>query len=432
MSKKVTPAPAPAYDWTLTDDLFAQAKAWNVANPTQAPKTIQLVVTPGINSPSWVVNALTSCDYMFKPPSGSPPPKSCGAVTFLGFVEGGTPTVGGTKETVTQVLPMPWNSSYKNSWQAFLTVLASRYLSNPLFVSIAVAGPTASSEEMMFPNDNDASNPQTQFGTPISPNDMWLALLKSHYSAVPAPQYPGLTYQNSDQGFIDEWEKAIDMYGKIFSGITVSISTGNSFPLLSKPPKGSPFPVPGTLAAGCPNANMDCPAETAIIAYFEEPGKGGNNAKAVQEDGLKGLALTSTGNLGVAGIKLVSQNTQFDPAPSEQILGGAQFGKSFSHKDSTDDEGCPSTTPCSISPEQAVYNVLSAYFSGTPVATSFGGMMGAAPLNYLQIYAPDFQYAEKKISASVMEGASPVTTTAQDLLNLASQKLLEIAEPTLP
>jgi len=428
MAKRVGPAPLDPYDWTLIDDLFSEAAAWNSKNPTKAQKTIQLVVTAGINSPSWVKNLLTSCDYMFQPPSGSPPPSSCGMVTFWGFGEGGDPPKG----PVAQTLPMPWDPTYKSAWQTLLTAVAAKYESNPLFVSISVAGPTASSEEMMFPNDNNASNPQTQFGTPISPDDMWLALLKSQYSAVPANQYPGLTYQNSDQGFIDEWENAIDMYGKIFSGITLSISTGNSFPPLSKPPKGSPFPVPSGLTADCPDANMDCPAETAIVAYFEDPTKGGNNAKSIQEDGLRGFSFKFIGNLGMSGIRLVSQATEFDPAPSGQILGGSQFGQSFSNPNQTEWEGCPDSTTCTISVEQAAYNALRAYFDETPVATVFGGTMSTAPLNYLQIFADDFQYAEKNTGTTATVSKTLGPMSAQDLLNLASEKLLEIGEPTLP
>jgi hypothetical protein len=85
-----------------------------------------------------------------------------------------------------------------------------------------------------------------------------------------------------------------------------------------------------------------------------------------------------------------------------------------------------------ISPEQAEYNVLKVYFDGTTVASFFGGTPGATPLNYLQIYAVDFQYAEAHAHApeQVLEtGGASVSISAQDLLNLARQKLLEIGEP---
>jgi hypothetical protein len=438
MAKIVGPTPLEPYDWSLTDAAFAEAAAWNGKHKSQAQKTIQLVVTPGINSPSWITGNIASCDFMFN--SSLPVPKSpCGMVTFYGFVEGGNPKSG----PITQVMPMPWDSFYKSSWQTFLTALASKYEPNPLFVSIAVAGPTASSEEIMVPNDGDTPT-QTQFGTPISPDDVWLALLKSQYGAAPVPissPYPGLTYENSDQAFIDEWENAIDMYAKIFSGITLSVSTGRSLPELCMV-SGNPCPFtgPSSLSADCPTPNMDCAAETAIVAYFAEAANGGANAKAVQEDGLKGRKVGPKADLGVASVKIVSAATQFDPAPSQQILGGAQFARSFSSPNTMADEGCVTDPMCTITPEQAAWNVLNRYFDGTPVATSFDGTMGAATFNYLQIYAPDFDYAKMNATAppvKVLETdpsgkKGTVSWTAQDLLNQASEKLLGIAEPTVP
>jgi uncharacterized protein (TIGR03437 family) len=76
--------------------------------------------------------------------------------------------------------------------------------------------------------------------------------------------------------------------------------------------------------------------------------------------------------------------------------------------------------------------VLNVYFNGTAAAASFGATPGTAPLNYLQIYAPDILYAEAHVNApaQVVEtsGAS-VSVSAQDLLNLAIVKLLQIGEP---
>ena len=88
-----------------------------------------------------------------------------------------------------------------------------------------------------------------------------------------------------------------------------------------------------------------------------------------------------------------------------------------------------------IPPEQASYNLLNIYFDGTPAASSFGGTLGAAPLNYLQIYSEDIQYAEANVNAPapVAEaGGATVSMTAQAQFNLASQKLLTIAEPAFP
>lgn len=79
--------------------------------------------------------------------------------------------------------------------------------------------------------------------------------------------------------------------------------------------------------------------------------------------------------------------------------------------------------------------MLHIYFDGTASASFFGGTQGSAPLNYLQIYAPDIQYAEASVNAPaqvVETGGAAVSLSAQDLLNLATQKIFAIAEPALP
>jgi hypothetical protein len=455
-----SPGTADAYDWTYLDDAFNQVSAWNTRNPTQAPKTIQLVPLPGFQTPKWLLDRIPSCDGLFQSPTQTPA-ATCGKVTVAGFVEG-----RGVKE-----LPLPWNQMYKNSWRTFLTALAARYEANPAFVSISVAGPTSSSEEMILPENGNTPS-QDQFGG-LKPNAMWLKLLAFHYPMRPV-------YQRSDQAFIDEWEAAINMYGEIFSGVTLVATTGSGLPNLAT----EGFRVPSEFSEACPRPNMDCAAEMTILSYFARPDVGGSNAKAAQEDGME-AARASLGqfNLGVDGIKVVARNTAQLNAPSAQVLGGAQFNSSFTNFTLT--EGCTSRFPpppaarpaeCSIpstctiqmcipvacipqaclapgvaqadlasfntlknvpkkdliSPEQAVYNVLKVFFDGTAAATSFGGTQGAAPFNYLQIYAVDFQYAQAHARAPqpvVQTGGASVSLSAQDLLNLARQKLLAISEP---
>jgi uncharacterized protein (TIGR03437 family) len=457
------PSAGNAYFWDYVDDAFAQSAAWDAQNPSGTPKTVQLIVTPGFQSPAWLLNQIASCDGLFQTPAVTPP-STCGTATFTGFQEGGDGTV----------LPLPWNPVYKSAWQTFLTALAARYGANPLFASIAVAGPTAASAEMIVPNDANSNNPQTQFGSAITPSNMWVQLLAFHYAGQTA-------YLKTNQAFIDEWNNAIDLFGRIFSGITLVATTGNGFPNFT----GATVTIPSALAADCAvNPDLDCAAETTILEYFMQPGVGGANAKATQTSGMAASHVNNA-NLGVPGVKQLSQSTsQLTPA-SAQILGGSQFGTTFSI--ATLAEGCRSTFPpnagdtpvgCSIpatcttngcipvecipqaclapqvtpasvagfktfgnvpamdliSPEQAEYNVLNVYFDGTAVGSSFGGATGAAPLNYLQIYSEDIQYAEANIGApaTVVEtGGATVSMTAQDLLNLASQKLLSIAEPVL-
>jgi uncharacterized protein (TIGR03437 family) len=455
------PSAANPYDWSYVDDAFIQVSAWNIQNPAEAPKTIQLDVLPGFQSPQWMLNQIPSCDGLFQSPVQTPP-STCGKATFMGFAENADG----------DVLPLPWNPFYKSSWQTFLTALIARYGSNPTFVSIAVAGPTASSDEMIVPDNSNSNNPQTQFGLPIAPNDMWKKLFAFHYPGMAA-------YQSSDQAFIDEWDNAIDMYGEIFSGVTlVGSMTADGLPNFS-----ASFTIPSAFTGYCPSPDMACAAATTILSHFVDPSVGGANAKATQTDGMEASRVDL--NLSIGGVKLLSQSTAQLAAPSAQILGGSEFNKSFANFPL--DEGCTSTFPpdasdmpvgCSIPstcttdgcvpvacipqaclapgftpanltsyktfgnvpsmdlipPEQSEYNVLNQYFDGTAVASSFGGSQGIAPLNYLQIYAADVQYATANVNKQaqvVQAGGAMVMTTAQDLLNLASQKLLMIAEPVL-
>ncbi len=444
------PPAANAYFWNYVDDAFAQASS--------ARKTVQLIVSAGFNSPPWLLGEIPSCDGLFQSPVQTPP-STCGTATFTGYQEGGDGTV----------LPLPWNPVYKGAWKTFLTALAARYGSNPALVSIAVAGPTGSTAEMILPN-NGNTPAQSQFGNIMS-NDMWRKLLAFQYPAMAA-------YQNSNQAFIDEWNAAIDVYGQVFTGVTLVATTGNGLPNFNT----NSYPIPAGFGADCPTPNMDCAAETAILSYFIESTVGGANAKATQTSGLEAAREAVVHDLGVAGVKVQSLSTSQVTAPAAQFLGGAQFNTSFSNGNSSLEEGCTSAFPpdasdtpaaCTdpgaptgmlapacipqaclapgvtqaslagyskysqvpaadlIPPEQALYNVLNAYFNGTAVASTFGGTPGAAPLNYLQIYYPDIQYTQQNAAApaQVVETGGTVSTTAQALLNLASQKLMEIAEP---
>jgi len=453
-----------SYNWTYVDLAFYQALIWNIENFTKTPKTIQLIVTPGFQSPQWLLAELASCDPLF---NGKTPPVDCGKVTFKGYQE----------EQDSTELPLPWNSVYKSAYKTFLTVLAARIGFDPALVSIAVTGPTAASAEIILPNNTNANNPQTQFDTNISPNDMWEMLFAFQFPTV-------ATYQSSDQVFIDEWKNAIDLYGEIFSGLTLTIATGNGLPNFTT----AAFAIPSPFGPACPDPDMDCYSEATILSHFIDPTVGGANAKATQTSGLEASRAVPDNphNMGVAAVKELSQGTAQLTSPSAQILGGAQFNTSFSNDpvgegclsafppDSTDTtaqckmdqqalnppcnrEGCqptsciptaclaPGKTPPSgqfsnvpandlIPPEQAEYNVLYVYFYTTPVASFFGGSNDSSPLNYMQIYSPDILYAEAQVNkpAQVMEiDGDFMSASAQGLLSLASQKLLQIAEPLL-
>jgi uncharacterized protein (TIGR03437 family) len=457
------PATANPYLWNIVDDAFNQAAAWDAQNPGETPKTLQIIATPGFNSPAWMLAQIPSCDGLFQSPVQTPP-SACGTVTFKGYNEADDGNV----------LPLPWNAVYKSAWQTFLTAFNTRYGSNPAFVSIAVAGPTAASAEITTVSNDDANNPQTQFsGGPISPNDVWLQLFAFHYPGMAA-------YQGTDQAFIDEWDAAIDMYGEIFSGVTLVATWGDKLPSFDS----NSHPIPAGFSGDCSIPNMTCAAVTTVMSYFVEPSVGGANAKASQTSSF--IASRPAVGLGIESVKALSQRTAQLPAPSAQILGGIQFDQSFADfpvgegctaafpPDSSDTPtGCTIPATCTnaacvpvacipqaclatgvtsanlgsyktynnvpaadlLPPEQALYNLLNIYFDGTAVASALGGTQGAAPFNYLQIYSEDIQYATANINTPVqVVEASGVTvsTTAQTLLNLASEKLLTIAEPALP
>ncbi len=271
---------------------------------------------------------------------------------------------------------------------------------------------------MILPDKQSTVADATQIGG-LTPEEMWDKLL--------AHSYTNPAFLQTDLAFVDEWKKAIDVYGKTFSGITLIVTTGDGLPNLTGP-FTFPMDLPMVMTV-CPVANMDWAAETTILASFSESTVGGANGKAIQTDGMKGSGPSDTYNLGVPGVKLISTYTDMFTSPSARILGGAQFAMSF--KNNPVEEGCISvfspkgyasvddvpvasiptaclrtgtTIPSTfitfdqkseaqylISPEQAEYNVLNWYFNDTGAGSFFGGptAFGQAPLNYLQVYGPD-------------------------------------------
>lgn len=489
--------------WSYLDDAFKAINTWNAAAPPGTPrKTLQLVVTPGFNSPPWLFDELSSCDGLFLVPvsGGSPPPPvspTCGYTSLFYETESGG--------TATQMkLPLPWNPTYKEKWGAFLRALKSHIdgEANPDdFVSIAVAGPTASSAEMILPNDGNQGPslplyvPKPPAGYTTIPGGItstataWNALITQSYGATNAPNYV-----NSDRVFIEEWTAAIDLFGATFNGVTLTLATGRGLPDFSNlVPAGSPLTQPPpAFVPDCeksvtdpPTNPMDCAAEAAILAYFAGPPVGGANAKATEEDGLKGTGVWWS-PLSASGVKWLSQATYGgmalmpgNPASPgsqalvSQMLGGLQLKGSVWKNPDTDGcqliAGCGSTT---FTVEDALLNVLTAFFQGTAAASYYGegsGTNGAvavsnAPINYLQFYDLDVLYAAgysgclnnstpallfqqlmntppamaSSLSCHAPQDArttNPVngkTRTAQGLLDAANQQIgLQTAEPAI-
>ena len=404
------PTDAAPYFWDYVDDAFSAAQSWNTSNPSAPPKTVQLIVTPGFNSPQWLRDELKSCDPVFWKTSRRFLAIGCGKVTFTNYGEGGDSTE----------LPLPWNSTYQQAWKTFLQAFAAQYNGNPSFVSIAVAGPTAASAEMILPHSDNED--QMQFvshgGAVMSYNEIWKELLQL--------QYTDPAYLGTDQAFIDAWDNAIDTYGEVFSDVTLVATTGSGLPKFLSTP--GPFPPPTSpidFTPSCPpGGNMDCQAETTILEHFVQLSVGGSNAKATQTSGLEATR-TVQDYLGVVAVRYLSQQTAGSTETS-QILGGAQFNSALSVNNGAEIEG---GSPVFA---QALFNMLQDFFTGTNAAGLYCEPSPAAPapLNYLQIYYQDIQFATSHWAAkSVTEGCATVTVTPQDELNTASGQLFGIAEP---
>jgi hypothetical protein len=438
-------------DWRLTDDFFGAVGFYNSNNLGAVPKTIQLEITPGFNTPQWVFNNLSNCDAMFLTNAQGSIVNSnaqgltlvgvndnlvtntCGCADFLEAEDFANPTV--------KPLPLPWNTFYKSSWKSFVQAVAGRYGTNPLLVSVTVAGPTASSAEMILPNEiNDPTNYLK-----------WNPLF-----ALEFPSDASLT--NSDAKFIKEWEDAIDVFGAAFSNLTLCVTTGMGLPnfLDTNQMPYTNYTVPPGFSPNCCDTNnqarlMDCAAETMILAYFMDPQNGGNNAKAIQENGLRAgeindFAVKVGGDLDSYAMKWLAQNTTSGSAPLpgttnvlSMVLGGVQTGGVITQNPQTvgcnQQGGCPTNGPKAdlISPEQAIYNVLTVYFDGTPVGSYYGInpiVSSNLPLNYLQLYGSDISYASTNLAGSLVVDGFGMTNnmTAQMLLTNASFQFSEIAE----
>jgi hypothetical protein len=505
---------AGAYTWNSLDDVFVAVDQWNRSHPGVPPKTIQLLPDAGFNSPGWIVNAIDasvcrgqddctgagSCDALFMSSPAKPASHDCGYTTIFFRTE---------SNPIEQLpLPLAWNWVYEKEWHTFLFALNRRIQQGPAsnaFVSISMAGPTASSTEMTLPNARDQSGEFCPSGglylnetfknngNPVCPSAIpefdvptaWNMLFANFYGPDPK-------YQNTDLPFIEAWDAEIDAYGQIFNGVTLTL-TPNTDPLPSFPTSDTSLliPAPGfvpdcgndplTNPSGYdPGDAMSCAAITQILTHFVNPFVGGFNGKSTQENAMN--ARTEGIDLGINGIKWLAAATAGGRAPlpgtpfhMSQILGGAQFDKSLVAELML--EGCPDYTANNPNPprcnnltiEEGLVNVLSiSSFPGTAAGPFFcayttdGGLYGCgptsvddtggtegnyvysdAPMNYLQIYDNDALYASGLSNCTMLEiTGNPVdhvpptcvasitadVTATQTELNLASKKLLSIAE----
>jgi hypothetical protein len=470
--KDLNPAPG-VYTWNDLEDILSAVDAWNQLNPGKTRKTVQIGVNPAFSSPQWVFTNMASCDAMFgalpeanpdgtlnpsyvpyNPPRPSLVPQDCGYVTFLEAESGSTPLLP---------LPLPWSPYYKSAWATFVRALAQKFDNNPDVVSVSIAGPTASSSEMILPNQkNDPLNFYK-----------WNYLL--------ALTFPS-SYQNSDRAFIEAWQDAIDLFSESFAGLTLVMTTGNGLPNFLSPPApiGMPANTTGTPyntysvspgfqpACGSPDLTkiMDCAAEESVIAYFADPLIGGLNLKSIQENGFGagGILINPLGGGDVSawGIRWLAQTSEngITVLPGSftfvsKVFGGFQsIGGITDSAADAQTEGCtlPGTQTCpGLSNEQALYNYMQNFFEGTKLGAVYGPgnvynpavsiVAGTIPLNYLQLYDVDISYASAN-ACDIKGGSctlSPVTDGAghtsqvsfQAILETAAAQILQIADPTL-
>jgi Beta-galactosidase len=157
--------PAPnTFDWSVLDCVFAQADTHH--------KFVALGVTPGFESPPWVLQLPGVQTQSFK---------------FAYFTDNIPP----------RPLPLPWNEPYLHAWSTFLGALAARYANNPEFRLIGVGGPTSVSTEMSLPGrtTGDTALPPAANGSDIAE---WIAL--------------GYTPDK----YVNAWKETFDQYQQLF------------------------------------------------------------------------------------------------------------------------------------------------------------------------------------------------------------------------
>ncbi len=290
---------------------------------------------------------------------------------------------------------------------------------------------------MILPSDNNTTPTPQPSPTYVNPDVVWTTVMQHQI-----PSEVG-----SDQGFVDAWAQAVTTFNTAFKGVTLILTPDNGlqFPDFNALPP-SPNPL---LDVECVyDNNMSCGAISSILNAFTllTPK---NNALAIETGGMtaSSAVLSSTGDVGLPGIKALT-----DPSAANPIYGGAQFDHAVT--DGTTSgytcapapspytfiqiEGCTTAPvtmnrpcPCtnSLTPEQAIYNVMSAFFAGTPAACQFpydgqGPSTNSSPLSYVTVEYEDVVYSMSTKACSPV-GAGQTRVSAQYLFSLANWSLMK-------
>ena len=352
-------------DWTYLDDVFGVAR--------YAVVPVQVLITPGFDSPAWLLKQIPSCDGLFDEKTAASVAADCGTVTFTSFPE---KSHTDTHEDGQYVLPLPWNGVYQRAWWRFLKLFAQRYNSDmgisasPL-AAVSIAGPVSVSPEIIFPTS--ANNSTLPSGKDV--DEAWTVLIQ--HSVPPNVTEPP-NYAETDEVFIAQWKQAIDQYEAIFTGVTLVLTPDASDDLpefTNNTWQKSPFTSP-VYPVDCSTMKYprSCEAKAEIISYFIVAA--GPNGKATSVGGLTAASDTAFGDIGMAGVRLVTSLSPQIGSPT--IFGGAEFDHPISGKEELkQDTGCPTDKPpqnqtCKgLTPEEAEAEVLYDFFYGTPAAAVF-------------------------------------------------------------
>ncbi|MGA7198461.1 hypothetical protein [Roseiarcus sp.] len=400
-------------DWSYTDEAFAAAAAAN--------KNVQLLITPGVDSPSWLFLVGQSCDPVIKAESPNPEYQYCDWVTFKTLPES-------VQHHDSMTLPLPFSPIYAGRWKAFLEELKSQYAGNSLyssaFVSISVAEPVSVSPEMILPTTANNSKFKDK---PMLPVDTgWEYLVDTIFPST-LPGSPGQYYGIWGQAFIDAWEHVFVDYESNFSGLTLILTPddGKNMPELQYG-TGNPTTLLGTdCSLDTVEGPLSCGTKAIVLTDFVAAQ--GPNQKAAMVGGFTASSEPKTGDIGLPAIKAL---TLIPISPqSPRFLGGAQFDYAVSTDDekTTQKEGCKRKgCKVNLTPPQAAYNVLANFFSGTIAAGNYGTSSPPpyAALNFLNIDYRDILYANDH---PCMEDL--ITQASRDLLATAGKAQFQPSTP---
>jgi hypothetical protein len=407
-------------DWRYSDAAFNAVHEWNGRHPDNR-KSIQLIVTPGFESPDWLLEKLASCDSFIA--NNSSMPFACGKITIEGYKEAGN--------TAT-IWPLPWDPTYKEKWATFLRQLDTRYGNREELVSITMGGPTAASTEMFVPNDNPTNQkptPRQHYGEVSIPANKLMKKLIHNWSLSPSlPPPPYKVTPDTDDVFVSEWHDTVATYAGIFQNLTLILTpaSGHGYPDLNEVTDGDS--LEGMLCAKSPT-EMSCATTAAIMEDFMNTTLARGNGKGSQVSGLKEGQSKEPADFGIDGVHYLANYTA-NQSVTDQIIGGAQFDHAFTEVPNLG--GCAKGVTCS--PAQAEYNTLRSAFDQTAAACFFddSGTIqdGGWPLNFLQIYAQDFLYANEHACPRqrIETGSGHISESVQDLFDQAAVMIDQVSQ----